>query len=134
MLLGGHNQSLDQYVDVFLSASNISTDGRVNSNRYAQRFRYNAVELTSSATPGEFPGQYATPAIILFEYNLPVTLRHLFARFTQGYSGQMQLGELILFDGRWNTSQAQRAEGQLAHKWGVASLLPADHPYKTTAP
>lgn len=28
----------------------------------------------------------------------------------------------------------QRIEGYLAHKWGLAASLPADHPYKTAAP
>jgi hypothetical protein len=47
------------------------------------------------------------------------------------------------FDGRiaeivvmlsYSSENRQRIEGYLAHKWGATSSLPADHPYKSTAP
>ena len=28
----------------------------------------------------------------------------------------------------------EKAEGYLAHKWGLESSLPSSHPYKTSAP
>jgi hypothetical protein len=34
----------------------------------------------------------------------------------------------------YNTEYRQMLEGYLAHKWGLQSLLPVDHPYKTTPP
>jgi hypothetical protein len=33
-----------------------------------------------------------------------------------------------------STDERQKIEGYLAHKWGLESNLPADHPYKTIAP
>ena len=33
-----------------------------------------------------------------------------------------------------STDERQRMEGYLAHKWGLTDSLPADHPYKSTAP
>jgi hypothetical protein len=33
-----------------------------------------------------------------------------------------------------DTTTRQLIEGYLAHKWGIASKLPADHPYKNSAP
>jgi hypothetical protein len=36
--------------------------------------------------------------------------------------------------GGTDITDVEKAEGYLAHKWGVTSLLPADHPYKSSAP
>lgn len=33
-----------------------------------------------------------------------------------------------------STSERQKLEGYLAHKWGITDKLPSNHPYKTTAP
>jgi hypothetical protein len=56
---------------------------------------------------------------------------------SSGASGQefadMDACEFILTAGL-TTSDRQRIEGYLAHKWGLAGNLPANHPYKTNAP
>ena len=36
--------------------------------------------------------------------------------------------------GGTDISTLQKAEGYLAHKWGLTGSLPAGHPYKTTHP
>jgi len=36
--------------------------------------------------------------------------------------------------GGTDITDVEKAEGYLAHKWGVTSVLPADHPYKNTVP
>ena len=36
--------------------------------------------------------------------------------------------------GGTDITDVEKAEGYLAHKWGVTSVLPADHPYKNSAP
>ena len=36
--------------------------------------------------------------------------------------------------GGTDITDVEKAEGYLAHKWGVTSLLPSDHPYKNTTP
>lgn len=36
--------------------------------------------------------------------------------------------------GGTNISDVEKAEGYIAHKWGLESLLPSSHPYKTAAP
>ena len=33
-----------------------------------------------------------------------------------------------------SATDRQKLEGYLAHKWGTTSSLPANHPYKTSAP
>jgi hypothetical protein len=54
----------------------------------------------------------------------------LFSRFTD-----WQIGEAIMISGAAITQQnRQRTEGYLAHKWGSAGQLPADHPYKAARP
>ena len=36
--------------------------------------------------------------------------------------------------GGTDISDVQKAEGYIAHKWGLESNLPADHPYKSEPP
>jgi hypothetical protein len=36
--------------------------------------------------------------------------------------------------GGTDITDVEKAEGYLAHKWGVTSLLPSNHPYKSTSP
>jgi hypothetical protein len=42
--------------------------------------------------------------------------------------------ELIIVNGSLSTSDRQKAEGYLAHKWGLTANLPSDHPYKNNPP
>lgn len=48
--------------------------------------------------------------------------------------GDGWLAEVILTTDVLSTSDRQKVEGYLAHKWGITSVLPSDHPYKTTPP
>ncbi|OVE77886.1 hypothetical protein BVX99_01360, partial [bacterium F16] len=43
------------------------------------------------------------------------------------------IGELVILDAP-TTEDRQKLEGYLAHKWGLAGNLPADHPYKDATP
>jgi hypothetical protein len=43
-------------------------------------------------------------------------------------------GEWIAVSGSIFTSDRDKIEGYLAHKWGLTASLPNDHPYKTVAP
>jgi hypothetical protein len=42
--------------------------------------------------------------------------------------------ELVFVSGSLTDTERQKIEGYLAHKWGLATNLPSDHPYKDTAP
>jgi hypothetical protein len=42
--------------------------------------------------------------------------------------------EVLLLNTQPDTTNRQRIEGYLAHKWGLEANLPNDHPYKTTGP
>jgi hypothetical protein len=44
------------------------------------------------------------------------------------------LAEFIIVSGVASSTDRQRVEGYLAHKWGLTANLPADHPFKTAAP
>lgn len=42
--------------------------------------------------------------------------------------------EVVILDSDIDDSNRQKLEGYLAHKWGTTSSLPANHPYKGSAP
>ena len=45
-----------------------------------------------------------------------------------------KIAEVIFTNAALSTTNRQLIEGYLAHKWGLTSSLPNDHPYKSTAP
>jgi hypothetical protein len=49
-------------------------------------------------------------------------------RYMDGLVGEIIIAEDI------DTASRQKAEGYLAHKWGLESALPSGHPYKSAAP
>lgn len=49
-------------------------------------------------------------------------------------SNRMQFWEILTFKEAMSTANRQKVEGYLAHKWGLAGKLPADHPYKLMLP
>jgi hypothetical protein len=51
------------------------------------------------------------------------------SQYWQGYAA-----EIIVFTGTVTDSERQKVEGYLAWKWGLQSLLPSTHPYKSFAP
>ena len=68
---------------------------------------------------------------------------------TAGFSGNFVLGarhssdqnffkgsvyEFLIFSENLTNDNRQKVEGYLAHKWGLTTNLPADHPYKNNAP
>ena len=53
---------------------------------------------------------------------------------TPGYHLNGRLGEVIVTVSALGVADRQRMEGYLAHRWGMAANLPADHPYKSAPP
>ena len=78
---------------------------------------------TSSGTPSS-----STPNIAAGRFHIGQWSDYGSNRLT-GY-----VGEIIVYATALTTLQRQKVEGYLAHKWGLAGSLPADHPYKTTPP
>jgi hypothetical protein len=44
------------------------------------------------------------------------------------------ISEMVVTNGVLSTTDRQRLEGYLAHKWGLQANLPAGHPFKNTPP
>jgi len=44
------------------------------------------------------------------------------------------IAEIIIFNENHSNTEREKVEGYLAHKWGLQSNLPSDHPYKNYAP
>ena len=51
---------------------------------------------------------------------------------SRGWDGR--INEIILLQSVPSTSDRQKIEGYLAHKWGLEYNLPSDHPYRNLAP
>ena len=51
-----------------------------------------------------------------------------------GFSANLDFAEAVIYQGVLGTAERQLVEGYLAHKWGLAGSLAADHPYKAAAP
>jgi hypothetical protein len=51
-----------------------------------------------------------------------------------GADWEGEIGELLGFASLLSTSNRNKLEGYLAHKWGLTGNLPADHPYKLNPP
>jgi hypothetical protein len=45
-----------------------------------------------------------------------------------------ELAEALIFEGFLSTSDIEKIEGYLMHKWGLQANLDANHPYRTAAP
>ena len=56
------------------------------------------------------------------------------ARYTAGALLNGYIAEIVLCAGAHDAGTRQKLEGYLAHKWGLAANLPADHPNKNAAP
>jgi hypothetical protein len=44
------------------------------------------------------------------------------------------VAEFIVVSGLVGTTNKEKLEGYLAHKWGLAGNLPSGHPYKASPP
>lgn len=51
---------------------------------------------------------------------------------TRSFDGD--LGEVVVYDAVLGSSDREKLEGYLAHKWGLTASLPSNHPYKNSAP
>jgi hypothetical protein len=45
-----------------------------------------------------------------------------------------RISEIVMSPVPWSTTDRERLEGYLAHKWGLTANLPANHPFKSTPP
>jgi hypothetical protein len=45
-----------------------------------------------------------------------------------------KVAEILIFNAVLSQSDREKVEGYLAHRWGIESVLPAPHPYKSSPP
>lgn len=96
---------------------------------------YNGEATQSVVTRDDCHDIVAGASGCLGEYiNVPVTANNI----TIGIGGTWYVGgpvgEVIIVDGTPSDITRKKIEGYLAHKWELESLLPSDHPYKSSAP
>jgi hypothetical protein len=53
---------------------------------------------------------------------------------TTSRCADVRIGELVIIPGELSGDDRRKIEGYLAHKWSLAGDLPADHPFKASAP
>lgn len=58
----------------------------------------------------------------------------LYVGNTDGNNSNIIFGEILIYQRDLSTSERQKIEGYLAHKWGLDGDLPSGHPYKTNPP
>ena len=51
-----------------------------------------------------------------------------------GETSKAEVAELVVFNEVLSTSDRQKIESYLAHKWGLSSLMPNSHPFKSASP
>ena len=49
-------------------------------------------------------------------------------------ASNIEVREILAFSTNLSTANLQKAEGYLMHEWGMANLLPADHPFRNRRP
>ena len=114
--------SLEAYRNGSLSTANISLDtpsifGSV-FNGTNHIFYLNGTASSAVSSTGNFT---STPQLTIFN-----------DATNSGWTGKCS--EFILGDTTLSTLDRQKLEGYLAHKWGLTTNLPSDHPYKTVGP
>ena len=94
-----------------------------------------ASESTWHLTPSGSNAEY--PSIVVKSTGSSGSLTNIklgknAASSTEDFGGDV--GELLIFTRQLTTSEEQKVEGYLAHRWGATNSLEANHPYKNVAP
>lgn len=77
------------------------------------------------------------PRVYVGQSRQSSTSRQLFlgqGDYGSSYRLQGYVAELVISSATLSAADRQKVEGYLAHKWGLAANLPADHPWKASAP
>lgn len=103
--------------------------GKIESNEMTSSF-LNENSTTDVITPiaGLPPGLGVNMNLTFFSIGSSTDSTNINSYFSGNVS------EIIMFRTALTTTQRQLMEGYLAHKWGLQSLLPTSHPYKTSYP
>ena len=127
-ILGYHwtNTKFNRY-DWHSSGTNLVD---IFSPAHNQTWRYNGTGVTPSTT-----NHTQSMAIIAIQSTTDL-LASSFAidRFFTQRAWIGDLAELMIFNTTLGTSDIEKVEGYLTHKWGLTGNLPSNHPYKNIHP
>ena len=88
--------------------------------------------LIPSATADSFSAQVAKNSASSGASLTNIKLGKSGSSTSNDYGGD--LAELLIFSRQLSSSEEQKVEGYLAHKWGVANTLDSNHSYKDVPP
>lgn len=75
-----------------------------------------------------------SPSVIAYTVDSSFHIGAFRASGTISATPAMRISETLVSRTVLSTTDRQKLEGYLAHKWGMAANLPSDHPYKSAAP
>lgn len=123
----------------FGNGGNVRVTGRTNQNKWDNQNDFDdagtyrdgsTTDMKANATVNPMP-----PTLWKFDSSILQTDDWYIMNNNQYYTNwEGGMGETIFTDGTEDLATQQKIEGYLAHKWGIVSNLPSDHPYKTVAP
>jgi hypothetical protein len=90
------------------------------------------IDFTTGYVDAYINGEFNVRTSLLYQVGTNGLMR-LNANFVAGSGITGKFGELWISNDK-SVATIQKYEGFIAHKWGVTSLLPVGHPYKSSAP
>ena len=136
-ILGANNNT---YLPIASSGNTGTNILRVNGSNdpSGSEHRFNGESEQSVSNRGDvFDQLSAADGMIYALTGVPVITDTSFQIGMGGndsWTWQGELYEILCVEGTISDNDRQKMEGYLAHKWGLAAKLPADHPYKSAAP
>lgn len=124
-----------------VGAADVYGYGKTNADVSGGFFLSSAFTTSGNAFTGRLNGSsdFATTGSAggysSLNIRYPSTIRGIGYRFSNSlnyWNGQIR--EIIVCQSSLAIADINKVEGYLAHKWGLTSNLPSDHPYKTVGP
>ena len=142
------NTTFNSYNGLFSSAihtyNGLGVSGRYNSNYFLSvssnwydNLYVNTLTISSNQQVIGGSNSISDDFILSFSANTPIGVNGVRIGSDRNFSGRGWvgvIGEVVSFDNKLSTTDKEKMEGYLAHKWGLTANLPALHTYKTVAP
>lgn len=112
----------------------ISIDGSSSTSGHAN-WNGNTVTAGTNIDLGLSEAQIESWSVWYTDYDTSVEMKYLGTLGAAGsYWTRNTFAEIMLFDYVLSTTDRQKLEGYLAHRWALTTNMPAGHPYKSSAP
>lgn len=136
IMYGGNSGTAPTY-EMFIrhsSSHDVSFDG-TNSATGTGKYAIDGAALSGSFSNGVADLTSADPYLFTGLFDSAQSIGSTIGRdgVSSDASGH-DVGEIIWFSSQLSTSDQQKVEGYLAHKWGLQSKLDNSHPYKSNPP